>query len=172
MAVELSHAQGGRQQAEPEAHGVVLVGNEKEEAVGEERPDKDVGHDSGSNSNVGHHDGAVPVEGHKCPGERARDNGDVDKARVRGVAEGERREIEEVDNEDNLCWEEVGTHKEHHKGKVEEVVEDKMRATGAGGVDLADIASKEVEDVADLRDKQNDAGDGVCLSVIFEGRER
>ena len=58
------------------------------------------------------------------------------------------------------------------KGKVEEVVEDKVRAAGAGGVDLADIAGKEVEDVADLRDKQNDAGDGVCLSAMFKGRER
>lgn len=65
-----------------------------------------------------HHDGAVPVDGHKSPGQRARHGRGMDGAGVLVVAEVQRRQVEEVDDEDQLGPAEVGTHEEHDKGKV------------------------------------------------------
>lgn len=48
---------------------------------------------------VRHHDSSVPVDGDKGPGEGPRDGGRMDEARVRVVAEVERRQIDEVENE-------------------------------------------------------------------------
>lgn len=73
-----------------------------------------------------HHDGAVPVNGDKRPGERARHGGQVDEARVRVVAEVEGREVGKVEDQQDLGPDKVRAHKEHDEAEVEEVVGDEV----------------------------------------------
>ena len=89
-----------------------LVGKDEEQSIDKDGPDKNVCKDAGNERVlVGHHDGAVPVDGHKGPGQRARHGGHVDQARVGVVAEVERRQVEEVDNQNHLGPDEVRAHK-------------------------------------------------------------
>lgn len=105
-----------------------------------------------------HHEGAVPVDGDKGPCKRPRNRGGVDEARVRVVAEVERREVDEVDDENHLGPVEVGADEEHDEGKVEEVVEDEVAADAGGGVDDLGVLGEEVGDVAKLEDEEDDPG--------------
>lgn len=70
--------------------------------------------------------GTIPVQSHKGPGERARDSSDVNKSRIRVVAEIEEGQIEEVDDQKNLSPSEVSAGKEHDEAKLQEVVEDEV----------------------------------------------
>lgn len=49
-----------------------------------------------------HHDGSIPVDRDKCPCQRARHSGQVDKPRVAVVAEVERSEVDKVEDQDDL----------------------------------------------------------------------
>jgi hypothetical protein len=71
---------------------------------------------------VGHHDGAVPVDGDKRPCQRAGHGGQVDEARVGVVAEVERGQVGEVQEQQHLGPGEVRVHEEEDEGGVEEVV--------------------------------------------------
>lgn len=104
---------------------------------------------------VGHHNGTVPVHSDESPRQRAGDCRDVDEARVDIVAEVERREIEEVDDEDDLGPDEVAGDEQEHKGGVQQVVEDEVATNSASGVDGLDLGREEVGDVASLEDEEN-----------------
>ena len=80
------------------------------------------------------HDGTVPENGHKRPRQRARDDGRVDEARVGIVAEIQRRQVDKVEDDDHLGPAKVAADKEHDKGKVEQVVENKVASDAGGGV--------------------------------------
>lgn len=105
---------------------------------------------------MGNHDGAVPVNSHERPGQRSGNDWPVDEARVRVVAEVERRQVGEVNDQDELSPAEVGAHEQHDKGEVQEVVEDEVRSDAGGGVDIVAIAREKVSDIADLEDEEND----------------
>lgn len=107
---------------------------------------------------MGDHDGAVPVDSHERPGQRSGNDRPVDEARVRVVAEVERRQVGEVDDQDELSPAKVGAHKQHDKGEMQKVVEDEVRSDAGGGVDIVAVAREEVTDVADLEDEENDPG--------------
>lgn len=104
---------------------------------------------------MGHSNGAVPVDGHEGPCQRPGDDRGVDEAWVGIVAESKEGEVVEVDDQDDLSPYEVCAGEEHHKGKVQEVVQDEVRAHGGGGVHLFDVAGEEVENIADLQDEQD-----------------
>lgn len=108
---------------------------------------------------MGHHDGAVPVNRHKGPCQGPGDDRGVDEARVGVVAEGEGREVEEVDDQDKLGPAKVGAGEEHDEGKVQEVVQDEVRAYCGGGIDLFDVGREEMQNIADLQDEQDDEVD-------------
>lgn len=52
----------------------------------------------------------------------------MDKARRGRVAEIERRQVEEVDDQNQLSPDEVGSDEEHDECEMEEVVEDEVAA--------------------------------------------
>lgn len=165
---ELRDTERSGKDAQPEPHGVVLVGAEEEETICEDGPHKDVGKDTGDEAlGVGHCDGTIPVDGHEGPCQRAGDDGGMDEAWVGVVAEGEGGEVEEVDDQDDLGPGEMGTGEEHDEGEVEKVVEDEVRAYGGSGIDLFNVAREEVQDIADLQDEQDDARtwSGSCYAV-------
>lgn len=156
LSEELSNADGGGEHAQVETHGVVLVHNNEEQAISQDRPDEDVAKDSGNERlGVGHHDGAVPVDGNKVPCERAGYDSLVDEASVGRVAEVERGQVEEVDNDQNLGPSKVASHEEHDESEMEQVVEDEVASHGASSVQLLDVAGEQVEDVATLQDEQH-----------------
>ena len=132
-----------------------LVSDDEEQAVDQNAPDEDVAKDAGHQAGgVRHHDGAVPVHGNKGPGQRTRDDGLVDEARVADVAKVQRRQVDPVEDDHDLGPGEVASHKQHDEGKVEEVVHDEMAPHGAGRVQLLEVGREEVRNVAALQDEQ------------------
>lgn len=85
------------------------------------------------------------------------------------MAEIQDREVEEVGDEDYLRPDKVRAHKEHDKGKVEEVVEDEVAADAGGIVDGLLLAGEEVCDVTELEDKEADPGISVLAKDGFGG---
>jgi len=157
LTVELRDAEGGGQDAQAEAHGVVLVDNDEESTVRENRPDEDVRKDPSHQTGwVVDHDGTVPVDCHERPGQGSRHRRCMDESGVGVVSEVEGREVDEVENQEQLGPNEVPVYEQHDKAGVEEVVDDEMASHGACGVDDFDIARKEVGDVTDLEDKDSE----------------
>lgn len=114
-----------------------LVHDQKKQTVDKYRPDEDVGkYPCYQSLWVVHHDGTVPVDGHKSPRQRTRNHRGMDKARVRVVAEVQEREVGEVDDENHLSPNKVAVYKQHHKCKVQKVIEDEV-ATHSAGLVLA-----------------------------------
>lgn len=71
------------------------------------------------------------------------------------MAEVERAQIDEVENQNHLGPVEVGAHKEHDKGEVEEVVHDEVAADAGSGMNMGLIAREQVANVAGLEDEEN-----------------
>jgi hypothetical protein len=152
---KLGDANGGREHAERKAHGVVLVNNNVKESIDENGPNKDIAKDAGYQiMGPVHHNGTVPVNRNKGPGQRGRDDGHVNVAGIRVVAKVLRRQVEKVGNERNLGPDKVVVHKEQNKGKVEQVVEDKVTADAGGRVFGVGVARKEGANIADLGDEE------------------
>lgn len=74
------------------------------------------------------------------------------------MAEVERRQVEEVDDEDHLSPDEVGTDEEHDECEVEEVVEDKVAADCGCGLDMVGVGGEQVPDVTTLKDEEHNPG--------------
>lgn len=85
------------------------------------------------------------------------------------MAEIQHRQVEKVEDENNLGPDKVRAHKEHDKGKVEEVVEDEVAADAGGPVDGLGDAGEEVGDVAELHDEEDDPVDVAEDGVHGEG---
>jgi hypothetical protein len=170
LAQELGNANGRGQDAEGETHGEVLVNGDEERAKAKNRPDENVAKDpSDQVGRVVHHDGAVPVNGNECPGQRRRHGGRMDESRVRVVAEVERGQVDKVEDEHDLGPEEVGADKEHDPSKVEKVVDDEVAPNAGRGVDMLGALGEEVGDVAELEDKERNPEDVGNDAVHGEG---
>lgn len=126
-----------------------LVDDDEEHSVDQNRPDEDVGKDAGNEAVLGrHHDGAVPVQSHEGPGKGTGHSGHVDASGVRIVTEVQRREVDEVDDQQDLGPDEVRANEEHHPAEVKQVVEDEVATDRGSSVDLGRIVGEEVTDVA------------------------
>lgn len=80
----------------------------------------------------------------------------MDEARVSVVAEVQRREVEEVNDQDELGPVEVRANEEHDECEVEEVVGDEMASNTGGGMNMARIGREEVGNVATLKNEEDD----------------
>lgn len=137
-----------------------LVGCEEESSINQDTPDKDIGEDaSDKRILMPDHDGPIPVNRHKGPSQRSRDDRRVDQASILVVAEVQRGEVDEVDDEDELCPDEVTSYKQHHEGEVKKVVENEVAAARASCVLLLHVGREEVSNIAKLGDEQNDPVD-------------
>lgn len=92
------------------------------------------------------------------PGQWPRNDRGVDEPWIRMVAEGQRAQVEEVDNQDELSPDEVAANEEHDEGEVQQVVRDEVGTDGASRVHLFEVAREEVHNIADLGNEQDDAG--------------
>lgn len=164
--MELRHAQRGREHAQGESHRVVLVDDDEEQPVSQDRPHKDVGKDARHQAVlVRHHDSSIPVDCDERPGQRPRDGGQVDEAGIRVVAEVERREVDEVDDEDNLGPDKVAVDKEQDPRGVEHVVGNEMASHRTGSIDRLDLGREEVGNVSDLEDEDCEP-EGVSWAIV------
>jgi hypothetical protein len=132
-----------------------IVGNNEKSTVSQNAPDENVTKDS-SNQIVSmrHHDGAIPVNGHKGPCQWSRGNGNVDEARSSVVAEIQRAEVQEIDHKNDLSNGKVPVCKEQDKGDVEDVVEDEVGADTGSSVDDIGTFGEEGSDVSKLEDEK------------------
>lgn len=105
-----------------------------------------------------HHDGTIPIYSYERPCQRAGHHGGMDEARVGMMTESQGRQVEEVNEKDELGPDEVAAGEEHHEGKLKQIVEDEMGTASTRSVDLLNIAREEVEDVSKLQNEQDDAG--------------
>lgn len=87
-----------------------------------------------------YHDCTVPVNSHEGPCQRTGHHGGVDEPGVCMMAEGHRRQVEEVNDKDELSPDEVAAGEQHHEGKVEQIVEDEVRTASGRSIDLRNIA--------------------------------
>lgn len=151
---ELRNTKRGREHTEGEANGVIFVNKDEKESVDENGPNKDVAKDAGYQViRVWDHESTIPVDCDKSPCQRTGSYRSVDEARIRVVAEVERREIEEVENENNLGPVEMRSDKEHDKGEVKQIVCDEVASHAGGGMDNVGVAREEVTGIASLKDK-------------------
>jgi hypothetical protein len=74
------------------------------------------------------------------------------------VAEVQRRQVEEVDDQEQLGPDEVGAHEEHDEAEVEEVVGNEVAADVRGGLDIVGVGGEELKDVAGLEEEEDDPG--------------
>lgn len=92
--------------------GTYLVNDDEEAAVEKDSPNEDVTEDPrDKRSGMGHHQGAVPVNGDKGPCQRCRHSRRVDESGIGIVAEVERAQIEKVEDKNQLSPVEVRSHK-------------------------------------------------------------
>jgi hypothetical protein len=105
---------------------------------------------------VRHHDGTIPVDGHKGPSQRRRHDGRMDEAWVGVVAEVQERQVEEVEHQEELGPVKVGSDKEHDEAEMEQVVQDEVAANAGGGVNDIAVGREEVADVTCLENEKDD----------------
>lgn len=160
MSQELSNTKRGTQNGQAVAHRVVLVGDQEKHAIDQNAPDGNVGQNSCGQRVCIDHDGTVPVESDESPGQRSRDDGQVDKAWVCWMAEVKGRQIEEVDNQEQLCPPEVRTYEEHDEAELEKVAEDEVGAHTRCSSDEIGVLGEQMPDVADLEDEEDNPVDG------------
>lgn len=72
-----------------------------------------------------------------------------------GMAEIQRRQVEEVDNQQNFRPEKVGASEEHNPTKLEKIVEDEMTSNRSGRIDKVCVCGEQMPDVTDLKDEQH-----------------
>lgn len=58
--------------------------------------------------------------------------------------------IEEVDDQDNLSPDEMGSDEEHDKGKLEEIVENEVRSNSCSCLNMCTLVREEVPHITDL----------------------
>lgn len=132
-----------------------LEGDEEEESVDKDTPDGYIGKNAAKQTLSVEGNSSVPVQSNECPGQGSGDSWEVDKAGRGRVAEVERRQVEEVDDQDQLSPNEVGSDKEHDESEMEEVVEDEVAANGRCGLDMVGVGREQVPDVASLEHKEH-----------------
>jgi len=159
---ELRDTDGSREDAEAEAHGVVLVHDQEEQSIDQNAPDGNVCEDSGREGPSMHHGSTAPVESNKVPCQWSGDNWNMDEAGSLVVGEICSREIDEIDDEKELGQPVVGANPEVDEAEEEEVVGDEVGADIGGSSHVGGIVAVEVPDVANLQDEEDepiDAGD-------------
>lgn len=71
------------------------------------------------------------------------------------MAEVERGEVEEIEDQDDFSPVEVRSDKEHDEGKMEEVVEDEVAANARSSIDDVGVAREEMSNIAGLEDEEH-----------------
>lgn len=75
------------------------------------------------------------------------------------MAEVQRREVDEVHDQQKLSPPKMTADEEHYEGKCEEVVEDEVRSDRSSSLDIMGIGREHMPLVSDLEDEENNPVD-------------
>lgn len=100
----------------------------------------------------------LPVQSNESPSQRSSNGRDMDSTSIGVVAEVEGRQVEEIDDQDNLRPEEVSPNKQHYPGELQEIVEDEVASDTGRSLDVVAILGEEVPDVCELGDEESEPG--------------
>lgn len=146
---ESQHRQG-------EAHRVVLVRCEEEDAISNPTPDEHVRDDSTHEMCRVECHSADPVERDEIPRQRARHSTDVDGARGGAVAEVGEAQVEEVDDEQQLGDPKVAAHPEMDEAEEQEIGRDVVRADVGGGDEVSLVRRPQRPGIDELEGEDDD----------------
>lgn len=121
LCKELPDAQSGCQKARRETNVPVFKHGQEESSVHDDAPDGDIGKDAACEAVAVDHDGAVPEDEEEGEGQGHGNDGGVDPAGERRVAEVESSELEELNHLDDFGDDEVGAGPEHDPDKLEDI---------------------------------------------------
>jgi len=153
---ELTHTQRSCQDAQCEAHGVVLVHDEEKQAIDEDAPDGNVGQDTSRCRMRVDRNRTIPVQCNKSPCKWTRYNGNVDESWMCVVAEIKGGQVEEVDNQDDLGPDKMPADEEHDKRKLQEVIEDEVASNPSSRLNMVTVLREEVPQVSDLKEEDSE----------------
>jgi len=114
-------------------------------------------------------DSTIPIESNEGPCQWSRHNRDMDESWVSAVAEIEGRQVDKVDDQDELSPKELGADKEHDKSELQEVVENKVASNTSSCIDIVGVGGKQVPDITDLEKEKGDPIEGGDDRVQSEG---
>lgn len=83
----------------------------------------------------------------------------MDESGVRIMAEVERGEVDEVEDQGGLGQDEVRADEEHHPGEMEQVVDNEVASHGACCMDCLGRGGEEVTDITKLQDENDEPED-------------
>lgn len=79
-------------------------------------------------------DGTIPVQSDKRPSQWTRNSWDMDEAGMSGMAEIQRKKVEEVEDQHELRQVESGSDEKHDECELEKIVQDEMASNCGGGI--------------------------------------
>jgi len=97
----------------------------------------------------------IPEDCNVIPGQRRRDDRQVNEQRSRGVAEIQEGKVEQVDNQEQLALPEMASDPQHYEAKGEEIVEDEVASNIGSTRDERLVCAPQIADIVCLQD-QND----------------
>jgi len=153
---ELTYTQRSSQNAQCEAHGVVLVHDEEKQAIDENTPDGNVSQDASRRGMGIDRNSTIPVEGNESPCKWTRYNWNVDESRMCVVAEVKGGQVEEVDDQDDLRPDKMPANKEHDEGKLQEVIEYKVASNTSSSLNMLTALREQVPQVSDLKEEDSE----------------
>lgn len=80
------------------------------------------------------------------------------------MTEIQRRQVEEVDNQDQFSPVEMSSNEEHNEAKLEKIVEYKVASYACSSIDVGGVVREEVPHVCDLEDEEGEPT--VTISII------
>jgi len=101
------------------------------------------------------HSRAIPEDCDVIPGERRRDDRQMNEQRSRGVAEIQQGKVEQVHDQEELALPEMASNPQHYEAKGEEIVEDEVASNIGSTRDERLVCAPQIADIVCLQD-QND----------------
>ena len=105
------------------------------------------------------HGSSIPEQSNVTPGQRSRDNRDMNEARGLRMSEVKKGLIDEVRGQDQFTLPEETSDPAHDEAEDCQVIEDEVGAHIGSGGDPFNIGGEEVIDVATLQEKEDDPVD-------------
>jgi len=97
--------------------------------------------------------GTVPVKSNKRPGQWSRNNRDMNESRMGVVTEVEGGQVEEIDDQEQLCPTITTTNEQHEESELDKIADYEMASYTSSGIDIVGIGGEERPNISDLQDE-------------------
>lgn len=155
MGEELANTERCTKNAKSKSNSPVLVNSKEEQAIDQDTPDGNVGKDACWQAVSIDSDSSIGVQGNEGPCEWSRNSRSMNQSMVCVVTEVCGREVEEVDDKENLSPPEMGANEEQDESEVEEVVQNEVASNAGRSLDICIVVGEEVPDITELEEVEN-----------------